>query len=85
MIMNTTTPSPEVAGLAGPRMVASGISPLSVFIIFGGITSYIIIPPLDPIYLSMCFYQGLIKTSKEIIPSHYWKDLLKVRKLTKSN
>ena len=40
MLMKTTTPSPEVAGLAGARMVASGISPLSVFIIFGGITSY---------------------------------------------
>jgi len=38
--MSTTTPSPEVASLAGPRMVASGISPLSVFIIFGGTTSY---------------------------------------------
>ena len=65
--MNTKTPSPEVAGLAAPWMVASGISPLSVIIIFGGIRSYIIIPPLDPIYPSTCFYQGLIKTSKEII------------------
>ena len=40
--MNTTTPSPEAAGLAAPWMVASGTSLLCVVIIFGGITSYII-------------------------------------------